>query len=108
MSNFVECKECKAKSGAPTLCKSCGHNRQVIQELKMDRAEHMKTLELLLELFQSDLSYYAMRIAGGTIIEHKIASMKGTTVEGPEAMAWGEMRLEEMGFPTFEDEEDTP
>lgn len=36
MSEFVERRECKAKSGAPTLCKSCGHNRQVIGELEAE------------------------------------------------------------------------
>ncbi len=34
MHEFRECSACRAKPGAPVLCESCLHNRQVISELQ--------------------------------------------------------------------------
>ncbi len=57
----------------------------------------LKTLEMLLELFRDQsLSRLSMCIAGGTIVEHEIAHIKGETVEGPECLAWAEAKLEEL------------
>jgi hypothetical protein len=33
---FVECSECSAKPGSPTLCPSCHHNRELIHQLRRD------------------------------------------------------------------------
>ena len=30
---FEECPECAAKPGSPTLCPSCLHNREIIEDL---------------------------------------------------------------------------
>jgi len=31
---FMECEDCRSKSGTPTLCESCIHNRDIIEHLK--------------------------------------------------------------------------
>jgi hypothetical protein len=31
LSRFMECDTCRAKSGSPTLCAGCLHNREVIE-----------------------------------------------------------------------------
>ena len=60
-------------------------------------SDTLKTLELLLELFRDQsLSRRSMCIAGGTIVMHEIAHIKGETVEGPEAQAWAIAKLEEL------------
>lgn len=31
---FMECDTCRVKTGSPTLCSGCLHNRAIIEELK--------------------------------------------------------------------------
>lgn len=31
---FIECDTCRAKSGSPTLCRGCLHNREVIEAFR--------------------------------------------------------------------------
>ena len=42
---FVECGTCRAKSGSPTLCPSCQHNRMIIDILTYQLVEIQKILE---------------------------------------------------------------
>jgi hypothetical protein len=37
---FMECKECSKKPGTPILCKSCQHNRVLI-EILQEKVNHM-------------------------------------------------------------------
>lgn len=60
----------------------------------MDYSETLEALELLLKLFRDqNLSRRSLCIAGGTIVMHEIAHIKGETVEGPEAQAWAVAKL---------------
>ena len=55
------------------------------------------TLELLQELFCSDLSGYSLRVAGSMIVTHEIARLTGKSVEPIGAIEWAERKLEELG-----------
>lgn len=46
MSDFKECGNCAPKSGSPTLCASCLHNRRVISELQEEVARLTRMLDL--------------------------------------------------------------
>lgn len=48
---FLECDTCRAKSGWPTLCSGCFHNRQVIEEMTkaMSQASTQERPEVKLE-----------------------------------------------------------
>jgi len=39
---FAECAECAAKSGSPTLCRACLHNRATINQLRAECEELTK------------------------------------------------------------------
>lgn len=41
--DFMECSSCSAKSGTPTLCASCFHNRALVSKLQGELREHPLT-----------------------------------------------------------------
>ena len=47
---FVACADCTAKSGSPTLCGACLHNRATINQLRAEREELIKVYVLAARL----------------------------------------------------------